>query len=490
MLIFFLLATLLTAAPLDVRPTFGTSSSRSKKPVADVKEFGASCDSKADDTAAIQAALDAAASLQGVVRLSGMCRITSPLRLPLNVSMVGLGPKFGAGILADKTQALVIAGDRFAAGFVFRIYFDDLMIRVTEQTASLHKPLIEIRRAYSIQFTNVWIQGVPDSTTAIDITDANNIGLTGLVVSGRDGAKNAKGVVTHGAATVRLIRPDLEQLYVGIENNDSSVLDVMEPYLERNIIGVTNNATDAGRTTILGGFIGVSNGSGHCIYTPGPHTFVFGTKLDPGTGKNRFGAGKLFNGFYHDTFANRIHLGSVASAGPLEAPSLLSLNQGAQQGEAYGITLGPYSLHIGSAETFAGDLNFESFSASSMTARFFGSRNASFNLYTDGMLEGDSGLKVGRSGTPIRTHLSLSSPLKFQAFQAHACNTATLSFPGAADADTVAMGVPNALAALPGLTLTAWVSASNVVSVRGCNASSADTAEPPSVKVRIDLWQH
>jgi hypothetical protein len=92
--------------------------------------------------------------------------------------------------------------------------------------------------------------------------------------------------------------------------------------------------------------------------------------------------------------------------------------------------------------------------------------------------------------TAIKGHLSAQANLQFKKFLPHNCETLDIVVPGAADGDTVAYGIPNSLAALSGLSWSAWVKAANVVSLRGCNVSNAATQNPPPALVRADVWKH
>ncbi|MBU4398062.1 MAG: glycoside hydrolase family 55 protein, partial [Planctomycetes bacterium] len=98
------------AAAMAQSPTAGTDH-------FDATAFGAKADGKSDDTAAIQKALDAAAKVDGVVRLrTGQYLVAGSLKIPAGVSLVGnhqtpvlTNPLIGTVILAtggrDKEDA-------------------------------------------------------------------------------------------------------------------------------------------------------------------------------------------------------------------------------------------------------------------------------------------------------------------------------------------------------------------------------------------------
>jgi hypothetical protein len=93
-------------------------------------------------------------------------------------------------------------------------------------------------------------------------------------------------------------------------------------------------------------------------------------------------------------------------------------------------------------------------------------------------------------GTAITRHISVSTSLVFPQFSQDSCNTLSVTAAGAADGDSVALGIPNALAAVNGLSWFGWVSAPGIVSVRGCNVTNQSVAAPPAANVRVDVWQH
>ncbi|MFI5057412.1 MAG: hypothetical protein ACHQLQ_04440 [Candidatus Acidiferrales bacterium] len=93
-------------------------------------------------------------------------------------------------------------------------------------------------------------------------------------------------------------------------------------------------------------------------------------------------------------------------------------------------------------------------------------------------------------GTAITRHISVSTSLAFPEFSRRSCNTLSVTATGAADGDSVALGIPNALASIDELTWFGWVSAPGVVSVRGCNVTNQTMSAPPTVNLRVDVWQH
>lgn len=94
-------------------------------------------------------------------------------------------------------------------------------------------------------------------------------------------------------------------------------------------------------------------------------------------------------------------------------------------------------------------------------------------------------------GTVITKHLSATASLDFGATAAKTCDDLTIAVNGAADGDTVSLGVPNALASAAKTTITGFVSATNTVTVRRCNINpDAAADDSAAATVRADVWQH
>src|SRR6266403_2080421 len=98
-------------------------------------------------------------------------------------------------------------------------------------------------------------------------------------------------------------------------------------------------------------------------------------------------------------------------------------------------------------------------------------------------------VKIG-GGTPIIEHLSLTPTITVPLVAPNNCVTlAPVTFSGASDGDTIALGVKNALTSGGNLTYFAWVSATNTVSVKVCNPHGTSNS-PLSGTIRVDIWKH
>lgn len=98
-------------------------------------------------------------------------------------------------------------------------------------------------------------------------------------------------------------------------------------------------------------------------------------------------------------------------------------------------------------------------------------------------------LKIGGNAA-ITDHYSAAAALDFAAWSGADCQDLTITVTGAADGNTVVLGVPLALSATAGVQFTGTVSAADTVTVRGCKITAGASANPAAAAVRADVWKH
>lgn len=106
---------------------------------------------------------------------------------------------------------------------------------------------------------------------------------------------------------------------------------------------------------------------------------------------------------------------------------------------------------------------------------------------------GKLGIGTTTTADQISKHLSSTASLNFGEIATSTCAALTMDVIGAADGDSVVLGVPHALAnASSTFTFFGWVSAANTVSVRACQtaATLGGTADPAAATIRADVWKH
>jgi hypothetical protein len=105
------------------------------------------------------------------------------------------------------------------------------------------------------------------------------------------------------------------------------------------------------------------------------------------------------------------------------------------------------------------------------------------------------GIAIGQ-GQSISDHLSATATLQFpQQIPVTGQGTGKcIDFPvtvsNAAPTDTVAIGPPPGIASIPNVQITAFVSAANTVTIRGCANGDVGLQPPPQFPVRVDVWKH
>ena len=86
---------------------------------------------------------------------------------------------------------------------------------------------------------------------------------------------------------------------------------------------------------------------------------------------------------------------------------------------------------------------------------------------------------------PASNQLAATAKLAFDAWGGNDCQTRTVTVKGIADTDVVSVGLPHALASMPDISWSWWVSAADAVSIRGCKVNVGPTAQPPTAVVRV-----
>lgn len=121
-----------------------------------------------------------------------------------------------------------------------------------------------------------------------------------------------------------------------------------------------------------------------------------------------------------------------------------------------------------------------------------GAATVSSTLGVTGASTLTGGATIGSGGTPILKVLSGTGTVDFTALAAGTCETFTITVTGAANGDTVALGIPAAAwATTEYATIQGWVSATNVVTVKRCNITNATMvlSDPASVTIRATVMQ-
>lgn len=114
-----------------------------------------------------------------------------------------------------------------------------------------------------------------------------------------------------------------------------------------------------------------------------------------------------------------------------------------------------------------------------------------FSVDGKGDVAASGSVSIG-GGTPIIKHLSIQVSATFPGLKPGTCTAAIFTHTGAADGDTIAMGVPNAMMTVAGGPIySAWVSAADTITIRECNLDpNINQKTGASGTIRVDLWKH
>jgi Pectate lyase superfamily protein len=196
----------------------------------DVRAFGALGDGKADDTAAIQRAIDyTATTTQGVVFFPpGGYKITDRLKVDRNVDLMGVGLAFGSQIIPVNTDAITILGVDWPGGHGFRNHIKGLTIMMNQADG---KTAIVIDHAYTIKIENVMVFNA-GSGGGISIANAAHVTVADVNVYGV-GTGSGTGIVVKDS-NVNLNNPDVEAFLNGLHVMGDQGVHLFGGHFERN----------------------------------------------------------------------------------------------------------------------------------------------------------------------------------------------------------------------------------------------------------------
>jgi hypothetical protein len=123
---------------------------------------------------------------------------------------------------------------------------------------------------------------------------------------------------------------------------------------------------------------------------------------------------------------------------------------------------------------------------------FSGNQTVTGNIAASGTVAVATSLIVG-SGTAITEHISILVNPTLPALAPLKCAAAHFSLVGAADDDTIALGIPNGrMTGGPNVILnySVWVSAANAVTLQACNLGGSAQKTTTFGAIRIDIWKH
>lgn len=269
-----------------------------------IADFGPIGNSVTGDDATFQAALDyicqlpGLAGAQGTLEFEGTIYLASPKNFGANTRLIGKGRNFRSTIspLASFSGAYLfgIDGDNCTGGYAFRIRHEGFTINNSAITTKAQLPVTYlINSAYDIALRDVWIYSARGTGIQISLSnlvmieDCSLYGITASTLSAEYGIR----ILSSGSGGgVKIINPDIEVWFYGIQQETNAKVDLINPYCERNITGWRSLGTSDGHLTVIGGQTYSPGVSGNAAVIQGPNTTVIG-----GVYKANGGGGLIVN---------------------------------------------------------------------------------------------------------------------------------------------------------------------------------------------------
>lgn len=199
-----------------------------------VTKFGAKGDGKADDSAAIQKALDYAYSGgQGrtVFLPAGSYKITKPIIVPRNVNIVGEGVGFASAIYQYGKVGILIDGAQCEGGYAFRNKIEGITLILSN--AEKNSIAIQVKKAYTIKLEDIFIYKAQNEGISID--DSKHINLSDVSVYGSSKAKGTGIIIKN--SVVNIYNMDIENflngLNIGPDSKNGAQVSVFGGFIER-----------------------------------------------------------------------------------------------------------------------------------------------------------------------------------------------------------------------------------------------------------------
>lgn len=244
-----------------------------------VKDFGAAGDGTTDDTAAIQAAVDA--NLQAVIYFpEGIYKITSPIQLDQNVFLQGEVYNFGGTqIVPYDCAAFKIDGSLVSGGFAFNIQIKSFFINCTNIT-NAQDYVIYLNDSYRVTLEDIRIQNAvvstSDITSIVKVRGVNNVNtLSRIYAIGTNNSGSGSAFdINVGKGNLIVDTCDPENVNKGFYIALNSQVDIRSPYAERcgqaiYLYPTTLTSDGQPQVNIFGGYINLGSATSNGVYIGG-----------------------------------------------------------------------------------------------------------------------------------------------------------------------------------------------------------------------------
>ncbi len=514
-------------APIEVNAADATTARSLESRFGEVKnvqDLGAVGDGVADDTAAIQAAIDAVPTNGGIVFFPpGTYKISVALSIDV-ASVHVLGSGIGATIITtNSTTADMFA---FGAGTTTRqeLSIEKLSLNTSvtrtggaaihfNNTASVRVSNIHMSQQFigiSYENTNIGIlenlqirDTVASTGVGIDIFGAaeNNIDIQNVLMDAADASDPLAGIRIRQGSSINIIACDIIHHERGLFIIPDASQVVTSIYVRSSFFDLSalegihllaGSGTTIHRISISGGW--ASSNTQRGILLDGAGTIdgvaitdnrILLNDLDGivvSTGENIFIGHNQISG--NSAASSGTNHGIVFGANISEFQIIgnqIGDNSGTgteKQGRGIVLTAGTGDNYIIANNDMRGNVTSGLLdSAAGTTVQIYG--NLPFEDVDNFVLG---------NGAALSRHLSATATLDFGSTATNTSTDLTITVTGAALNDTVVLGVPHG-SVLANSSYNAWVSAANTVTVR-FNNYSAGTLDPDSNTFRVDVWKH
>lgn len=260
-------------------------------------DYGLTTSASVDQTAALEAAIAASASLRRPLLLpAGPILYTGPLSIPTNAHIYGsAGQSFGTQLIANGTSGVYFDGsgtERFHASL------NDVLL---DHIGAAGVYACKIENTYSIRLRRVRFDtpaaAYTDAALAIDNTN-NDILIEDPIMQFAT-EQNIGIRLGNDCGTIRLVKPDVEKCQRAIKWEGGKI-EVYSPYIETasvNGIDLTPNSADTGAFfKVFGGVVGISASAvGVAIRADAHDVDFFGTKISGSTSNDIYSYSNSIN---------------------------------------------------------------------------------------------------------------------------------------------------------------------------------------------------
>ena len=407
---------------------------------------------------------------------------------------VGNGP-FGVAITPNGASAYVVNGGGQSVSVI------DIATNTVTATISIgqNNGFVAITPNGAFAYVSVF-------SGLIDVIDTSSNTVVTTVSTGGAGTNLAFVAITPNGSFAYVAASGKNVVYVvsTATNTVSATIPVGNFPVG---VAITQNGTLAYVANQNDNTVSVINTGTNTVVTTIPvGTKPYGVAVAPGdddsqfallNGNNTFNGNQTMNG----TLSATNFVGNGSGLTGVSAATANTANFAANAAQLGGVAAGRYArldiantfngneIVTGSVNIF-GNVSAPIVFANIVSAPFVMASNTSVSGNESTNTLSTTGAVTIGGGTPILEHLSQTPNISVPPIAPNNCATLSpVTFSGASDGDTIALGVKNAMTSGGNLTYFAWVSATNTVTIKVCNPHGT-TNSTLTGTIRVDIWKH